>query len=74
MKYRYKLSPRVWGRFNTICKLALGLFLAKTVVNGTVGEIAKLGKIDPMLTMEADKGYYEDRYGDFETVVEDRRL
>jgi hypothetical protein len=48
--------------------------LAKTVVNGTVGEIAKLGKMDPMLTMEADKGYYEDRYGDFETVVEDRRL
>jgi hypothetical protein len=41
--------------------------VAKTVVNGTIGEIAKLGKVDPLLTMEAeDKSYYEDRYGDYE--------
>ena len=67
MKYRQKISPRVWKRFNTICKVALFFFVAKSVVNGTLGEVANLGKIDPMLTMEAvDKSYYTDRYGDFE--------
>ena len=67
MKYRTKISPKVWQRFNTICKVALFFFVAKTVVNGTLGEIANLGKIDLMLTMEAtDKSYYEERYGDFE--------
>jgi hypothetical protein len=37
-------------------------------------EIAKLTKVDPLLTLEADKSYYEDRYGGYEEVVEERRL
>ena len=67
MKYRTKISPRVWKRFDTLCKVALFFFVAKMVVNGILGEVANLGKIDPLLTMEAvDKSYYTDRYGDFE--------
>jgi hypothetical protein len=48
--------------------------VAKSVVNGTIAEVGKLSKVDPLLTMEADKSYYEDRYGDFESMVEERRL
>lgn len=50
------------------------MYIMKTIVNGTIKEVRKIDYVDPVLTLEADKSYYEDRYGDYESLVEERRL